>query len=265
VIKEKAANLGLKDITDKDSWIDTKKIINTRLRCPLYCPGPNSKTLVTTPDNQVASCWWEEVLNYYLKPPISDQFVEESQFDGKGFKMIDHINKYFNPSGTVDSLGYIFDLIDIKQASDESVITLKAWLLPFWHLSNWGALQSTQRFRSGSCSGPFSPTTTGWFRTFALVAALCPHPHFNPSSNNARHTAKTPGKGRLAKTANQHGPFQPTQQVPPAMASILTTSSLLACSTFTCLDGTMDAKMAVTNVWYATIHQTSPPIIARIA
>ena len=40
--------------------------------------------------------------------------------------MIEHINKYFNPSGTVDSLSHIFDLIDIKQAAEESVITLKA-------------------------------------------------------------------------------------------------------------------------------------------
>jgi hypothetical protein len=40
--------------------------------------------------------------------------------------MIEHIDKYFNPSGTVDSLSHIFDLIDIKQAQDESVITLKA-------------------------------------------------------------------------------------------------------------------------------------------
>jgi hypothetical protein len=39
--------------------------------------------------------------------------------------MINHINKYFNPSCTVNSLGYIFDLIDVKQALDESVITLK--------------------------------------------------------------------------------------------------------------------------------------------
>jgi hypothetical protein len=55
-----------------------------------------------------------------------DLFVEESQFDGKGFEMIAHIDQYFNPSGTVDSLSHIFDLIDIKQAQDESVITLKA-------------------------------------------------------------------------------------------------------------------------------------------
>ncbi len=40
--------------------------------------------------------------------------------------MIEHIDKYFNPSGTVDSFSYIFNLIDVKQASDEFVITLKA-------------------------------------------------------------------------------------------------------------------------------------------
>ena len=41
--------------------------------------------------------------------------------------MITHIDKYFNLSGMVDSLSHIFDLIDIIQAHDESVITLKAW------------------------------------------------------------------------------------------------------------------------------------------
>ncbi len=40
--------------------------------------------------------------------------------------MIAHIDKYFNPSGTVYSLSYIFDLINVKQALDKSVITLKA-------------------------------------------------------------------------------------------------------------------------------------------
>jgi hypothetical protein len=126
-IKDKASDLGLKDITDKDSWIEAKKIIDARLRRPPFCPGPDSKLLLTTNANAVASAWWEEVVNYYVKPPISDLFVEESRFDGKGFEMIAHIlDQYFNPSGTVDSLSHIFDLIDIKQANAESVITLKA-------------------------------------------------------------------------------------------------------------------------------------------
>ena len=126
IIKDKASDLGIKDISDKDSWIEAKKIIDARLRRHPYSPGLDSKLLITTSTNAVASAWWEEVINFYVKPPISDLFVEESRFDGKGFEMIEHIDKYFNPSGTVDSLSHIFDLIDIKQAHDENVISLKA-------------------------------------------------------------------------------------------------------------------------------------------
>jgi hypothetical protein len=125
-IKDKALDLGLKDIIDKGLWTEAKKIMDACLRCHPYCPGPDSKLLATSTSNAVASAWWEEVINYYLKPPISDLFVEESRLDGKGFEMIADIDKYFNPSGTVDSLSHIFDLINIKQAQDESVITLKA-------------------------------------------------------------------------------------------------------------------------------------------
>ncbi len=53
-------------------------------------------------------------------------FVVESWFDGKGFQMIEYIDKNFNLSGAVDSLGYIFYLINIKQASDKPVVALKA-------------------------------------------------------------------------------------------------------------------------------------------
>ena len=82
-IKDKALDLGLKDITGKDLWINAKKIIDTHLRHPPYCPGPDSKILLTTKDNLVASAWWEEVINYYMKPPISNLFVEESQSNDK--------------------------------------------------------------------------------------------------------------------------------------------------------------------------------------
>ena len=40
--------------------------------------------------------------------------------------MIAHIDQHFNPLGTANSLGYLYDLIDIKQSEQESVITLKA-------------------------------------------------------------------------------------------------------------------------------------------
>ena len=125
VIKDKPSDMGIKPITDKESWTDAKKIIDARLRRAPYWPG-ESRTLVTTAANAAASVWWEEVIAFYCKPPVSDLFVEESRFDGKGFEMIAHIDHHFNPSGAVDSLGYIFDLIDIKQLDKESVITLKA-------------------------------------------------------------------------------------------------------------------------------------------
>jgi hypothetical protein len=55
-----------------------------------------------------------------------DLFGEEHRFGGKRFKMIAHIDQHFNPLGTANSLGYLYDLIDIKQSEQESVITLKA-------------------------------------------------------------------------------------------------------------------------------------------
>jgi hypothetical protein len=52
-IKDKAADLGLKDIVDKASWIEAKKIIDAWLCCPPYCPIPDSKALITTMANAV--------------------------------------------------------------------------------------------------------------------------------------------------------------------------------------------------------------------
>ncbi len=56
-------------------------MIAAHLRRHPYCPGPDSKLLVTSKSNAVASAWWEEVINYYVKLTISDLFVKESQFD----------------------------------------------------------------------------------------------------------------------------------------------------------------------------------------
>ena len=112
-IKDKPSDLGIKPITDKDSWTDAKKIIHSRLRRAPYWPGA-SKELVTADANAAASVWWEEVIAFYCQPPVSDLFVEEHRFDGKGFEVIAHIDQHFNPSGAADSLGYIFDLIKIR-------------------------------------------------------------------------------------------------------------------------------------------------------
>ncbi len=78
---------------------------------------------VTTNANATASVWWEKVIAFYCQPPVSDLFVEEHHFDGEGFKMITHMDQHFNLPGAINLLGYIFDLIEIRQ-SDKAVILL---------------------------------------------------------------------------------------------------------------------------------------------
>ena len=93
--------------------------------------------------------WWEEVIAFYCKPPVSDLFVEESRFDGKVFKMIAQIDQHFNPSGAVDLLGCIFDLIDIKQSDQESVITLKVCFLKIFSALKRGGISIDSALQVG--------------------------------------------------------------------------------------------------------------------
>ena len=148
LIKDKPSDLGIKNITDKKSWTNAKKIIDARLRRALYWPG-ESKSLVTTNLNAAASVWWEEVIAYYCKPPVSDLFVEEHCFDGKGFEMIAYIDHHSNPSGAIDSLGYIFDLIDIKQSEQESMVTLKARFLKAFSALKMGGISIDSALQVG--------------------------------------------------------------------------------------------------------------------
>jgi hypothetical protein len=50
-----------------------------------------------TPENALASAWWEEVVVYHCKSPMSDLFAEKSCLDCKGFEMIAYIDAHFNP------------------------------------------------------------------------------------------------------------------------------------------------------------------------
>jgi hypothetical protein len=116
-----------------------------------------------------ASVWWEEVIAYFCEPPVSDMFVGKTCFDGKGFECIDYIDRHFHPSGAIDALGYIFDLIDIKQKDNKPVFPSKCISPSPSLLSNWGASPLIQLYRLVSCFTPFWVFTTRWFRSFALA------------------------------------------------------------------------------------------------
>ncbi len=63
--------------------------------------------------------------------------------------MIAHINQHFNPSNAVDSPGYIFDLIDIKQLDQELVITLKAHFLTVFSNLKMGGISIDSALQVG--------------------------------------------------------------------------------------------------------------------
>jgi hypothetical protein len=69
------------------------------------------------------------------------------KFNGKGFERLAHINNHFNPSGAVDTLSHIFDLIDLKQQDNESVVSLKAQFSRVFLSLKMGVSPSTQLFR----------------------------------------------------------------------------------------------------------------------
>jgi hypothetical protein len=103
-----------------------------------------------TPKNAAASKWWEEVLAFFCEPPISDIFVCKTKFDGKDFERIKHIEQHVHPSGAVDSLGYIFNLIDIKKKDDKPVISLKACFLMAFSLIKMGGINIKSALQVGS-------------------------------------------------------------------------------------------------------------------
>ena len=53
-IKNKPSDMGIKNITDKESWTEAKKFINARLRHTPYWPD-ESKELATTDLNAAAN------------------------------------------------------------------------------------------------------------------------------------------------------------------------------------------------------------------
>ena len=64
--------------------------------------------------------------------------------------MIAYSDQHFNLLGAVNSLGYIFDLIDIKQAEQESVVTLKPCFLKAFSALKMGDIGIDSALQVGS-------------------------------------------------------------------------------------------------------------------
>jgi hypothetical protein len=82
--------------------------------------------------------------------------------------MIAHIDQYFHPLGAVDSLGYIFKLIDIMQGANELVITLKARFSRFFASLKMGDINIEPPLQLGFMLRSLLPTYHGVVEDFKL-------------------------------------------------------------------------------------------------
>jgi hypothetical protein len=225
VIKDKPSNLGLKDITNKKSWIEGRKIIDACLHHLPYCPSVISKALVTMPENQAASSCWEEVIYYYVKPPVSNLFVENTQFDQEGIEMIAHIDQYFHPSGAIDSLGCIFQLTNIKEGKDEPVITLKEQFSCLFGSLKIGGLNIEPPLQVGFMLRSLLSTYHRVVNDFKLGCHSFTTALLQIVVDQALLRIRTHGRGPSARMANTSAANQQMQRVhqrpPPAITLIL--------------------------------------------
>lgn len=114
------------EITDKATYLKCLPFIKVLLRNLLYSTGLSDGSLVTTPENQEASGWWEMVLWGATDSAAQDVFTSSgNQFDGKGFEMLAALEHHFNPSGRVNAIAKLIALCDLKQEDKEELVTLK--------------------------------------------------------------------------------------------------------------------------------------------
>jgi hypothetical protein len=147
---------------------------------------------------------------------MSDLFVEESHFNGKGFKMIVYIDANFNPSGAVDSLGYIFNMIDIKRPLKNrwspSKLASPVSLSPL----KWGASPSTRLSRLVLCSAPSVQLIKPLFRNSVLGVTPYLLPAFKWLLSSVSCMTRILGRDPSAAVENQsatHWQTQPTQEI----------------------------------------------------
>ena len=113
--------------------------------------------------------------------------------------MIDHIDKYFNPSGTVDSLSHIFDLIDIKQAAEESVITLKAHFSRLFASLKMGGVAIDSALQVGFMLRALKSTYQGVVQDFRLGRHSLPSATLQSVVDQCLAYDKDPWKGPVGK------------------------------------------------------------------
>jgi hypothetical protein len=91
--------MGLKDITDKASWIEAKAVIDSRLRRAPFWLSRTSKALITMPENMVASA-----VSLYPSLPhsyshTSLEIIDFASTTSQSFPIANHVRMAIDPKG----------------------------------------------------------------------------------------------------------------------------------------------------------------------
>jgi hypothetical protein len=121
--------------------------------------------------------------------------------------MIAHIDQYFYPSGAVDSLGYIFQLIDIKHGAGKPVIPLKVRFSHLFALLKMGGINIHPPLQISFMLCSHLSTYNGVVEDFKLGRPSLTTALLQTDVDQCTSYDKDPWKGPVGKDGKpSHGP-----------------------------------------------------------
>jgi hypothetical protein len=118
----------LSEIKDVKSYLDMQDEIAYYLRSDEYSTGRSDSLLITDPSNAEASRYWEGQLRIAIKNGKLRFLFENtgSRFHGKGFEMIDVLNRHCRPDSVTNAFTTLMSLFNDVQRDSEPILEFRS-------------------------------------------------------------------------------------------------------------------------------------------
>ena len=118
----------LSEIKDVKGYLDMQDEIAYYLRSDEYCTRRSDSLLVTDASNAEASRYWEGQLRIAVKNGGLRFLFENtgSRFHGKGFEMIDVLNRHCRPDSVTDAFTTLMSLFNDVQGDSEPIVEFRS-------------------------------------------------------------------------------------------------------------------------------------------
>ena len=118
----------LSEIKDVKSYLDMHDEISFYLRSAEYSTGRSDALLITNPSNAEASRYWEGQLRIAVKNGGLRFLFENtgSRFHGKGFEMIEVLNRHCRPDSVTNAFTTLMSLFNDVQKDTEPIVEFRS-------------------------------------------------------------------------------------------------------------------------------------------